>query len=113
MPLGTLGKLQGAKLHHAIGLGTVCDIYAFVNGKTGHLTQLVVRMGADGANPIGAKGHPLGLLMVDRFKFLDTFHRVSLLCVFENNLLYQIFSNFARVHILSKKRTACWAVPFY
>ena len=77
MPLGPLGELQGSHLHHAIPLGSVGDVDTLIDGKAGDLAQVVVHVGADGADPVGAETEALGVAAVNLKEALFAFHAHS------------------------------------
>ena len=64
-PLGPLGKLQGAELHHAVELGAVGQADAPVDGKARDLAQVVVRVRPDGTDPVRRERDFLRLAAVD------------------------------------------------
>ena len=74
MPLGALGELQGGHLHYPILFGGKGNVYALVNGEAGNLSKIMVRMGPDGADPIGAEGDSFWIPTVYFFKSLFAMH---------------------------------------
>ena len=60
MPLRPLLELEGGHLDHAVLLGGIGDMDAFVDGQACYLAQVVVGMCPDGADAVGAEGYPFG-----------------------------------------------------
>jgi len=50
-----LGEVQGFQLHHTVVLGTVGDVDALVDGQTVDLPILVVNVGTERRDTVGAK----------------------------------------------------------
>ena len=74
MPLSTFGELQGGHLHYPILLGGVGDMNTFVDGQTSDLTEIVVGVGPDGANTVGAEGETIRVSTVYLREFVFANH---------------------------------------
>ena len=68
MPLGSLRELQRGHLHHAIMLGSIGEMNAFVYRQTSNLSEVVVGMGSDGANTVRAEGCSFCITTIDLMK---------------------------------------------
>ena len=74
--LGAFVELQGAKLHHAVVLGTIGDVDAFVDGQTGNLAQIGIAVRPDGAYAVGAEGKSLRVALIDILESFLALHGV-------------------------------------
>ena len=74
MPLSSLGELQGGHLHYPILLGGIGDVNTFVDGQTRDLTEIMVGMGPDGANTVGAEGETIRVSTVYLREFVFANH---------------------------------------
>ena len=74
MPLGPLRELEGDHLDDSVLFGSIGYVYAFVYGKTCNLAEVVVGMGADGADSVWAEGKRFGLPSVNLAEFLFAEH---------------------------------------
>ena len=68
MPLGSLRELQRGHLHHAVMLGSIGEMNAFVYRQTGNLTEVMVGMGSYRANAVGAEGCSFCITTIDLMK---------------------------------------------
>ena len=64
VPLGALGELEGDQLDHAVLLGGIGDVDAFVDGKAGDLPEVMVGVGPDRADPVRAERRAFGVAVV-------------------------------------------------
>ena len=55
MPLGSLRELQRSHLHHAVMLGSIGEMNAFVYRQTSNLSEVVVGVGSYRADAVGAE----------------------------------------------------------
>ena len=74
VPLRALGKLQRLHLYNAVALGAPGDVDALVDGKAGDLAEVVVGVGADRADAVGAEAYAVRIAAVGFEEFLFTEH---------------------------------------
>ena len=78
MELGPLVELEGTEFHHAVVLGAVGKVDAFVDGQARNLAQVRVAVCTDGADTIGAESHSLRLTLVNLLESFLAFHRLRI-----------------------------------
>ena len=76
MPLRALFKLQGRQLHDAVFLAAIGKMNTLVDCKAGDLAEIVIRMRADRADPVGTEAQSLGIPVIQFKKALFAKHGV-------------------------------------
>ena len=77
MELCPLREVQRLQLDNAVLLRAVRHVDAFVDSQSVDLAELVVDVGTQRTDAIGAKRHRFGRLMVELFVNFRTFHEVD------------------------------------
>ena len=74
VPLGPLGELEGHHFDDAVLLGGEGDVDAFVDGEAGDFAEVVVGMGANWADAVGAEGFCFWISAVNLSKLNFAIH---------------------------------------
>ena len=74
MELRPLVELKGTEFHHAVVLGAVSKVDAFVDSQAGYLAEVSIAVCTDGADAIRAESHSLRLTLVNLLESFLAFH---------------------------------------